>query len=313
MIHLKSYAKINLSIDMGEVLPSGMHPVDMIMQQTSLCDDIIVDVKEESSFSIEIKTDSKEIPTDEGNIAYRAAERMAEKYLELFGNEPEKNGVKIFIEKRIPVAAGLAGGSGNAAAVIHGLNALWEMKLSLSDLCEIGAGLGSDIPFCIMGQAKKNIYLPENIKGDPLAVTCGRASGTGTEVRPVEDLSAVIIIAKPSIGVSTGEVYRGMDEIEIKKRPNNDILEEALNKHSVKKAIPEMINVLENYTLNAYPEVKALKSLMEESLEGSLKVLMSGSGPSVFAIFDPADEVLAIKGVSLLKEKGYEAHICRSH
>ena len=315
MIHIKSYAKINLSIDMGEVLPSGMHPVDMIMQTTTLADDVIINVKEGVEFSVAIKTNSAEIPAGEDNIAYKAAVKMIEKYKELFSDAATENKEKeicIFIEKRIPVAAGLAGGSGNAAAVIHGLNAIWNLGLSLSELCEIGEGIGSDVPFCIMGQAKKNIFLPNNVIGDELAVSCARARGTGTELKPVEPIHAQVIIAKPNIGVSTGEVYKGMDELKIKSRPNNDALEAALNTHAYKQAIPEMINVLENYTLTAYPEVRELKTFMEENLEGALKVLMSGSGPSVFALFDLSDEAGATRGLKTLKDAGYEAHLART-
>lgn len=315
MIHIKSYAKINLSIDMGEVLPSGMHPVDMIMQEITLADDVIVNVKEGRDFSVEIKTNSFEIPVNEENIAHKAAVKMIETYQELLPGKAEKNKEKeicIFIEKRIPVAAGLAGGSGNAAAVIHGLNAIWNLGLSLTELCEMGKGLGSDVPFCIMGQAKKNIFLPENIIGDELSVSCARARGTGTELVPVEPIHAQVIIGKPNIGVSTGEVYKGMDKSEIKSRPNNDVLEAALNRHAYKQAIPQMINVLENYTLTAYPEVRELKTFMEENLEGALTVLMSGSGPSVFALFDSYDEANATRGLKALKEAGYEAHIART-
>lgn len=315
MIHIKSYAKINLSIDMGEVLPSGMHPVDMIMQETTLSDDVIINVKEGEDFSVMIKTNSSEIPVSEENIAYKAAAKMIEEYKNLLPKEvaEDKNkSICIFIEKRIPVAAGLAGGSGNAAAVIHGLNAIWNLGLSLSELCQIGKEIGSDVPFCIMGQARKNIFLPANIIGDELAVSCARARGTGTELTPVEPMHAQVIIAKPSIGVSTGEVYRGMDELIIKNRPNNDALEAALNTHDYKHAIPEMINVLENYTLTAYPEVRELKTFMEGNLEGALVVLMSGSGPSVFALFDSDDEANATRGLKALKDAGYEAHLART-
>ncbi|MBO4235685.1 MAG: 4-(cytidine 5'-diphospho)-2-C-methyl-D-erythritol kinase [Firmicutes bacterium] len=294
-------------------MENGMHPVDMIMQQTTLCDDVIVDVQESDSFSILIKTNNTSIPTDSANIAFRAAERMIEKYQEIKSEEAEATKEKmicIFIEKHIPVAAGLAGGSGNAAAVIHALNAIWELDLSLSELCDIGKTLGSDVPFCIMGQAKENKRLPRKVRDDKLAVSCARARGTGTELTPVTPLRAYIIIVKPDIEVSTAEVYRGIDSCNITVRPNNDILEEKLKCHSMIGAVPEMINVLENYTLNEYPKVGELKDLMKEKMTGARCVLMSGSGPSVFAIFD--DELAAIEDFKEIKYLGYEVHLCKA-
>ena len=314
MIHIKSYAKINLSLDMGERLPSGMHPVDMIMQATSLSDDVMINVRKAEDFSIELKTNRDDLPVDSENIAYRAAELMIKKCRELSCEMPEtekEKAISIFIDKEIPIAAGLAGGSGNAAAVLHGLNALWELGLSLSELCEMGKELGSDVPFCVMAQARKNIHLPHHIQGDELAITCARARGTGTELVPVEPLHAQVIIAKPEIGVSTKEVYTGMDSLSIEARPDNDKLERALNNFSGMEETSEMINVLENYTLNAYPEVQELKDLMTRELNAK-HVLMSGSGPSVFALFDINDDLGVLNGVKILKEKGYIAYPCKT-
>ena len=317
MVHIKSYAKINLSLDVGGVMENCMHPVDMIMQQTTLCDDVIVDVQEsgegKADFDIILKTDSAKIPTDAGNIAFRAAELMIDEYKRRkpeAAKQDESKTVCIYIEKHIPVAAGLAGGSGNAAAVLHALNTIWDLDLSLEELCSLGARLGSDVPFCVMGEAKENHIVPRKVKDDALSASCARARGTGTDLKPILPLSAHILIAKPAIEVSTGEVYRGIDSCEIPERPNNDLLEEALNMHSAKKAVGEMINVLENYTLQAYSEVGKLKNLMKEKMTGALHVLMSGSGPSVFAIFD--DELAAIEGYKLIKTQGYEVHLCRA-
>ena len=323
MMHIKSYAKINLSLDVGSPMSNGMHPVDMIMQQTTLHDDVIVEVCEACAFcnaleladgfSLLLKTDSPDVPVDESNIAFRAAALMVEKYMEL---KPEtsaadnKKTICVFIEKHIPIAAGLAGGSGNAAAVIHALNAIWSLGLSLSELCDIGKRIGSDVPFCIIGQAKETSFLEREIQVDPQAASCARARGTGTDLKPVAPLKAHLVIAKPKIGVSTAEVYRGIDSCEIEERPDNDRLEDALNSRSMERAIPEMINVLENYTLNTYPEVMELKKLMKEKMTSALHVLMSGSGPSVFAIFD--DEQAAIEGFKTIRSLGYEAHLCKA-
>ena len=341
-MHIKSYAKINLALDAGEPMPNGMHPVDMVMQQISLHDDVTISVRAEgeakggettnaegaqmqggettnaiaigNGFSIWLRTNSEIIPVDEGNIAFRAAESMVQKYMGIFPERAaadDKKRVCIFIEKRIPVAAGLAGGSGNAAAVIHALNAIWELGLSLDELCDIGKKLGSDVPFCITGQARANFLLPNEIKGDRRAATCARARGTGTELQPINPpLNAHIIIAKPNIGVSTAEVYKGIDSCDIKKRPDIDLVEKEIIRGMVSRAAVEMVNVLENYTLNAYPEVKELKAFMQENMEGAEHVLMSGSGPSVFAIF--TDELAAIKAFQQLGEVDCESFLCRT-
>ena len=258
MIHIKSYAKINLALDVGAVMPNGMHPVDMIMQLVSLHDDVIVSVRAQDAdcdteggvadartsdmshigieiadgFRVLIKTNSGAIPIDAGNIAFRAAESMSRKYADMFPKRvkaDDKKTICIFIDKRIPVAAGLAGGSGNAAAVIHALNAIWNLGLSLAELCEIGKTIGSDVPFCIMGQARGNFLLPNEIKGDLNAATCARAKGTGTELQPINPpLNAHIIIAKPNIAVSTAEVYKGIDSCVIEKRPDVDLVEKEI-------------------------------------------------------------------------------------
>ena len=313
MIHIKSFAKINLSLDVGGVMENGMHPVDMIMQQTTLHDDVIVDVKEGSEFSIVLKTDSDKIPHDSGNIAVRAAKRMIEEYKNRRSEEAErdtKKEIRIFIEKHIPVAAGLAGGSGNAAAVIHALNALWELDLSLAELCEIGKTLGSDVPFCVMGQAKENPNLPRKVRSDRLAVSCARARGTGTELEPVTALRAYLLIAKPDIEVSTAEVYRGIDNCKIEHRPDNDKLERIMTTGKTDLMKEEMINVLECYTLDAYPEVSAVKETLKEKLTDAVHILMSGSGPSIFAVFD--DEGSAIEGFKLIKDLACEVYLCKA-
>ena len=331
-IKINAYAKINLSLDVGEVMPNGMHPVDMIMQQISLHDEVTISIpeapgkearskesisnepipKEILPYEIILTCDNPNLPADRGNIAYRAAEKMLLIAKERCNNSnvdqpyhneenkelTEKNLyanslIAIDIKKNMPLAAGLAGGSSNAAAVIHGLNALLEMKLSLSELCEVGAELGSDVPFCILGQAKLNENLPNEIRQDPLATAAARATGTGTTLSSCPPLSAGILLAKPEIGVSTKDAYLGIDRYfqECKtrglkiKRPDNDALVSALSNHDECAIKDNMINLLENYTLTAYPEVGELKELLKNRCPQSDKVLMSGSGPTVYALF----------------------------
>lgn len=319
-IMLFSYAKINLSIDVGDVMPSGMHPVDMVMQQISLRDEISIRFTDEmppepinsfganlKGFEIYLRTNLRYLPNNRYNLAWRAAELMIDEY----GDKVNPKGlIEIFIKKRIPVAAGMAGGSGNAAAIMHGLNAMWELGISLEELCEQGAKLGSDIPFCLMAQAKSNKDLPENIRYSNIASTCARARGTGTELSKVRPLKSSILVVTPRLSVSTRTVFTGIDECTISDRPNNDKLCRALRYGDKNTVYSEMINVLEEFTLKEYPEVAELKRYMIEICEGARKVLMSGSGPTVFAIFD--SESQAKKYATVFKEKSCFAFWART-
>lgn len=311
-ITLSSYAKINLSIDVGRPDPeTGMHPVDMIMQQVSLSDTVRIDLSdcgEDEEDRISLSCSKPFLPTDDRNLAWRAAALMRE----AFADHPEvrRSRIHIDIQKRIPVAAGLAGGSGNAAAVIHGLNTMWRLGLSLREICDLCAKLGSDIPFTACGQARRNYVLPRKVRKDPLAVSCMHATGTGTLLTPVRPLKAAVVLAKPPISVSTASVYKGIDSCEIPARPENGLLAEALARGDREAAEAQMINVLENYTLAAEPQVAALKALMEESCAGAGKVLMSGSGPTVFALFRDRED--AVKAGKALRHRKYETFWCQT-
>ena len=319
-IMLFSYAKINLSIDVGTVMKNGMHPVDMVMQQISLRDEISIRFTDEitaeaidsfevnpDGFQIYLRTNLRYLPNNRYNLAWKAAELMINEY----GDRVEPKGlIEILIKKRIPVAAGMAGGSGNAAAIMHGLNAMWELGLSLEELCEQGAKLGSDIPFCLIGQAKSNRVLPENIRYSGIASTCARARGTGTELSKVRPLKSSILVVTPRLSISTKTVFTGIDECRISDRPNNDKLCRALRYGDKSAAYSEMINVLEEFTLKEYPEVAELKHFMSETCDSARKVLMSGSGPTVFAIFDSNNQ--AKKCAATFKEKSCFAFWART-
>ena len=284
-IQLKSYAKINLSLDVKGVTDEGMHLVEMVMQQILLCDEISMDWTpgEEAGtddLEISLKTNRRYLPTDERNLAYKAALVMKE----IHGGDL-RGKLDINIRKRIPVAAGLAGGSGNGAAAVHGLNLLWDMDLSLAELCEAGARLGSDVPFCVMGQAAENAVLKERFAGDPLASHCALATGTGTDLEPLKGLESHIVLSKPPISVSTAKAYQGIDNIEIHQRPDTAELIEGLKTKDNALIEKNMVNVLENYTLMEYPTVVYTKNKMQE-LCGGRAVLMSGSGPSVYGLVE---------------------------
>lgn len=286
-IKLKSFAKINLTLDVLGLLENGYHEVSMIMQQILLCDDVsvkwteIADDRNDASdnhVSISLTTNRKYLPTDERNLAYKAADLMIRKY------GAGKNGrLNIAIKKRIPVAAGLAGGSSNAAAVLHGINKLWNLGLDVAALCAAGSELGSDIPFCIMGQAAANDELREDFAKDPLACHCALATGTGTDLRPLKGLKSHLVLSKPNINVSTAEVYKGIDSEPIAIHPDNDAMIEALKSENRKNIEKNLVNVLENFTLKRYPIVMYTKDNMRE-LCTTGAVLMSGSGPTVFGL-----------------------------
>ncbi len=290
-IQLKSFAKINLTLDVLGLLDNGYHEVAMIMQQILLCDNVDIKWKDANNgsacdgispeggkISIELSTNRSYLPTDSRNLAYKAAALMANE----FGTD--KSGlIRIDIKKRIPVAAGLAGGSSNAAVVLHGLNKLWNLGLSVSELCTLGSKLGSDIPFCVMGQAAANDALKDDFKDDPLACHCALATGTGTDMKPLTGLKSHLVLSKPSISVSTAEVYKGIDNEVIELRPSNDEMIAALNAGDVATVKKNLVNVLENFTLKRYPIVEYTKDKMNE-LCSSGSVLMSGSGPTVFGL-----------------------------
>nr|WP_315024796.1 4-(cytidine 5'-diphospho)-2-C-methyl-D-erythritol kinase [uncultured Aminipila sp.] len=292
-ISIKSYAKINLSLDVLGILPNGYHQVEMVMQQLELHDLVIVkwtETQAPKGSQINLTTNRSDLPLNNENIAYKAAEMMME-YLHKQGK------VQIYIEKNIPVAAGLAGGSGNGAAVLHALNNLWDAGLSVKELCRLGVRLGADVPFCIMGQAKGNAQLGEYINKDALACTCALAEGIGEQLTPVTPLYCDVLLSKPSIGVSTAEVYKGIDAELGLKRPekqeqaaiighhiNTKELINGLNARNYGKVINNMANILELFSVKRYPIIVYTKDKIVQ--EGSAaKVLMSGSGPTVFAIY----------------------------
>ena len=305
-IRIKSYAKINLAIDVRGLLENGYHEVEMIMQQVELHDEVLVRWFERKGGGTDIllNTNRAYLPKDERNLAYRAAALMAQKYGQ------KKNGtIRIDIKKNIPVAARLAGGSVNAGAVIHALNKLWGLGLSLEQLMEDGKALGADVPFTIMGQARCNSVLDEAVRNDPMAASCAYAYYDGTKLRPLPALHSNIVLSKPPVGVSTKEVYQGIDRVEITRRP--DIAElirglEQKNSNFIKK---NMINVLEFYTLKKYNCIMNTKD-MAIQCDGIDTVLMSGSGPTVICIAE--SEAYAQAAAGRMKQVNRETFLTRT-
>lgn len=288
-IEIKAFAKINLTLDVLGLLENGYHELSMIMQQILLCDDVLVKwIDSDGGIDIKLSTNRKFLPTDHRNLAYKAAALMAEKY-----GDGKSGTIRIDIKKRIPVAAGLAGGSSNAAAVFHAINKLWDLGLDVAALCEIGKTLGSDIPFCIMGQAAGNEALADDFKNDPLSCHCALATGTGTDLRPITGLKSHLVLSKPNIGVSTAEVYKGIDEMDLPEHPDNEAMIKALEENDTKVLKKNLINVLENFTLNHYPIVMYTKNNLQDLCSTGC-VLMSGSGPTVFGLCRNITESKAI-------------------
>lgn len=296
-IHLRSYGKINLSLDVTGTRPDGYHDLSTVMQRISLYDRIYMEWipdEETDEIRIQIQTNKPYLPTDERNLAYKAVRIMEERILRAEGSTvPVKGGlIQMNITKNIPVAAGLAGGSGNGAAVLIGLNRLWNLGLNTRQLCKIGEELGSDVPFCILVQNSR--------------YRAALATGRGEVLQPLKKgMKKHIVLAKPPFGVSTKEVFRCIDDCNIESHPDNQELLKGLAAEDDRLIYDNMINVLECYTLEKYDAVKKLKQQFSAKT-GAQKVLMSGSGPTVFAIYPSEEE--ARKACQILRGMRYEAY-----
>ncbi|MBQ3422500.1 MAG: 4-(cytidine 5'-diphospho)-2-C-methyl-D-erythritol kinase [Romboutsia sp.] len=272
-IELKSRAKINLSIDVLGKRKDGYHLVEMIMQTIDLYD--IIKIKELEYNEIIIKSNSSDIPLNENNIVYKAA-KLIKDTLNI------NKGVEIFIDKYIPIAAGMAGGSSNAAAVLVGLNKLWNLDLSEEELKSLGFKLGADVPFCIVGKA-------------------ALAQGVGEELTYIKGLSedVSILVCKPELFVSTKDVYEGLDLDNLKHRPDNNLLINCLKNNDIEGLSSNMVNVLETVTSKMHKEINDIEKIMNENK--ALGSMMSGSGPTVFGIYKNKEDALKCK-LELLKK-----------
>ncbi len=289
-LKLESFAKINLSLDVTGTRPDGYHTVKTVMQQIGLFDNISIRWEERpgEGKTIKISTNRPYIPTDERNIAYKAAALMMEEA----GEGLSDGALEIRIEKHIPVAAGLGGGSSNGAGVLVGLNELWELKKDTKELCRLGSLLGADVPFCVLAQ---NTHY-----------TCALGEGIGDVLTPIKQgMRKHLVVAKPPFGVSTREVFSQIDDCLIEERPDTEALIEGLKKSNYEEIYKNMVNVLENYTLNRYDRVAKLKDEIKKA-KGVKKVLMTGSGPTVMGIFDRYKE--AKTACLAMRAMGYEAY-----
>ncbi len=272
-LRLKARAKINLGLDVLGKRPDGYHDLRMIMQTVRLHDRVYLKVTRTPG--IRMKTNLKFLPVNENNLVYKAADLLMKEF-------DIKEGLFINLDKRIPVAAGLAGGSSDAAATLIGVNRLFDLGLSKEELMERGVKLGADVPYCIM-------------RGTALA------EGIGEELTALPAMPKCrIILAKPAIHVSTKFVYGNLRVDENTVHPAIDTQIEALKAGDLQTLTDHMGNVLENVTIPAYPVIEQIRQSM--LTYGAVGARMSGSGPTVFGIFD--DEQKARIAFDKLKHAG---------
>lgn len=277
---VKAYAKINISLDVIGEREDGYHLLKMIMQNIELYDTINIS---KIKSGITLTCNRKYVPDDERNLAYKAAQVFLQ---ELNIDE----GVQIYIKKNIPVAAGLAGGSTDAAAVLKAMNILFDTGLSEEKLMFMGLKLGSDIPFCIKG-------------GTALC------EGIGEVVTPLESFkNHILVLVKPPFGVSTKEVYQNLDISKIYRHPDTDSLIKAIECEDFSYVCRNMKNILENVTLKKHNILKSIKSDFIKM--GASGAMMSGSGPTIFGLFD--DMLKAQYCFEKLKSQYQEVFISRT-
>jgi len=272
ILELRALGKINLGLDVLGVREDGYHDVRMVMQTVYLYDDVII--RRKTGPGIEVESNLYYLPVDENNIAYKAAKLLTDEF-------DLTNGVFITLKKHIPVSAGMAGGSANAAAVLFGMNRMFRLGLGEEELMERGLKLGADVPYCI----KRGTVLAE---------------GIGEKLTPLPPLpKCQILIAKPGVSVSTKWVYDRIDAKKNLQHPDIDGIIAGLHHGDLQTVARSMGNVLEEVTIGAYPVIEEIKSRMKDA--GALNAIMSGSGPTVFGIF--ADRTSAKEAYRRIKEQ----------
>ncbi|WP_443596469.1 4-(cytidine 5'-diphospho)-2-C-methyl-D-erythritol kinase [Agathobacter sp.] len=275
-ISLKALAKINLGLDVVRRREDGYHEVRMIMQTIHLYDRL--DIKRTKESGIQIQTNLSFLPVNENNLIYKAAKLLMDEF-------SITDGVSVKLDKRIPVAAGMAGGSTDAAAMLFGMNRLFSLGLTKRQLMERGVQIGADVPYCIM-------------RGTALA------EGIGEELSPLAPMvKCPVLIAKPSISVSTKFVYQNLKLDDTTIHPDIDLLIEDIKAKNLHDIAAHMGNVLETVTIPTYPVIDEIKKHMLS--HGAVGAMMSGSGPTVFGLFD--DEATAKKAYTAMRS----SHLAR--
>lgn len=280
-IELKAYGKINIGLDVIRKREDGYHDLDMIMQTVGVYDDVIISKEDGTeTFEIEVSTDADILPNDKGNLAFMAAKVLMEAY-------DIKSKVKIHINKRIPIAGGMAGGSADCAAVLRGVNQLFQLGLTDEQLQEYGVKLGADVPYCIVGGTKRAQGIGEILTDLPTPPKC------------------YVIIAKPDAFVSTKFVYSHIRPAQIENHPDIDGIIESIKAGDLYGMCEKIANVMEDVTISEYPIIQKVKDILKSN--GAVNALMSGSGPTVFGIYD--DEEKAKQSMDVLSGKEFVSQL----
>ncbi|MBO5130038.1 MAG: 4-(cytidine 5'-diphospho)-2-C-methyl-D-erythritol kinase [Oscillospiraceae bacterium] len=276
-----AFAKLNLTLDVLGKREDGYHDLRSVMQTVSIRDDIEIDVGTGKPWCL--KCDREDIPTDERNLAWKAAKL----YCDTMGKDPD--GIEIRITKRIPSQAGMGGGSADAAAVLRALNRHYGEPLSIMALAELGAKIGSDVPFCVV---------------------CGTfmCEGRGEKLRKLPDMpDCIIVVCKPAFSVSTPELYQKIDEVAIARRPDNKAMESALLAGDLEKVAHNLCNVFDPVVTADHLELNYIKSLFHQY--GAVGYQMTGSGSACFAVVSEFEVAAVI--CSMLKDHYPEVYICK--
>ncbi|MCL2664912.1 MAG: 4-(cytidine 5'-diphospho)-2-C-methyl-D-erythritol kinase [Defluviitaleaceae bacterium] len=256
-INVQAYAKINLTLDITGTLPNGYHGLRTVMQSIKLHDDVLI--KKVDKYKFKMDCDHPKLPVDERNLVHKAANYMIEKF-------SLQCGVFIGLKKTIPISAGLAGGSSDCAAVLCGMNTLFNLNLTTEELADIGTLFGADVPFCVNG-------------GMTLA------EGIGEVLSPLAPLPASwVLLARPSVSVSTKNAFTQYDSIpNVKPTDYTGFFLRSLHENDIKKAALCFGNALTQVTAASHPEIYGLIEIMKQ--QGAYGASMSGSGPTVFGYF----------------------------
>ena len=271
-LELKAYGKINLGLDVIRKRPDGYHDLDMVMQMVDVYDDVILTQIEGTE--IVVRTDTAVLSNGTDNLAYMAARMLMDE----FGIT---QGLEITIKKRIPIAGGMAGGSSDCAATLKGVNQMFDLGLSKEELMERGVRLGADVPYCILGGTAIARGIGEILTPLPTPPECH------------------VIIAKPPVSVSTAFVYGNIRPDKIERRPDIEVMVSAIKTQDLYKLAESLYNVMEDITVPQYPIIQEIKTVMLDN--GALNSIMSGSGPTVFGLYDDIEK--AEQTVELLKAK----------
>lgn len=269
-MRLRALAKINLGLDVLRKREDGYHELRMIMQTINMYDQLEIEINKTSE--IKITTNLPFIPVNENNLVYKAAKLLLDEF-------QIERGIRVDLQKFIPVSAGMAGGSSDAAATMIGVNRLFGLGLSIKELMERGVQIGADVPYCLL-------------RGTALA------EGIGDKLRTLSVCpDCYVLIGKPAINVSTKFVYENLHANELKYHPDIDKMLDAIQWHNLNKIADCMGNVLETVTIPHYPVIQKIKDHMKE--HGALNAMMSGSGPTVFGLFD--DKAIAENACEALR------------